>query len=1027
MSEVGPTLSSLTADILQALAAKLSQEQNMNSSQYQQRFHSQQRRPKNAKSNKQQQQWPGQQQQWPAQQPRVGQAQQQVKQQETWAKRVNKNPKQSGTNNQHQQTLTHSFGANSQQQQSPKRQENWVKRPNNLTKQPTGNNQHQTAAKGKGGAASKLTPKEVGLLKIRNNEKLLILMRGCPGSGKTTLANEMKHNGVVLSADHFFMRNRRYEFDPAKLNEAHVFAQRNCKQEMERATSPIIIDNTNLEAWEMMPYVNMAVKHQYFILLLEPETKWKYKPAELASRNTHKVPYDKIARMLEIFDRNITAFHLLKSSKINQNMELKSPNRSQVQQQQNSPSVNKNPYLKKNRSESVQRPNFSSQHFSSITSENLTSHQATTDDGGWSSSDEEWEMFTSNTSNSITRSKSVPDMLNNFDSSMHHRSSPFVPVHSPQKESVQQSSYMKDLQDLNFSLSTSPINSISLQQAHSTTVHNTNGLLGISNPKSLASNWEIPVYPGSHLIQSFDTADDNDNSDDKSDTSSKAAEINSSESESREEDPIKTLQSFFSAVPEDSLRDIYQKCNGNLEWVVNLLLDSGYEMKVPSVDDEQHVENDGLQNEENFRHPDLIDLNTLQLSDDVNSNITIPTISVTTEDETPLAAAAFPPPPIHQEKSTVDNEFSLRLDAGFAQLLQETFGPVGYNLSSDSYSGSELEVQIPFELAALIHECWSRSLQEKFAQEDAELVQMMTDEYCARMIQEEEYANCGGRPTFSVDDFPTLGAPERNSNAEYRVKQWTNGSEDLALKIKRKQLYEQFPQIDRKAIDEILESNNASYSETLNTLKLLYEPDTLPQHVIAPEFSLDYERLLLQQLDQEERKVKIESKVEEPSFLELRDRAQDLLGVRKEYFEKAKVAFQKGLKEVASYYSQKGHEYTQAIHAANKQASEMILEITNSGRKPNTLDLHLLTTREALKALTEFLNLKQMELNAFNDGRYSLSVYVITGRGNHSTEGIGKIKSAVDSYLRTKNYSCYQVNSGCIEVNLRKAMGAIIH
>ncbi|XP_034713629.1 NEDD4-binding protein 2 isoform X2 [Etheostoma cragini] len=145
--------------------------------------------------------------------------------------------------------------------------------------------------------------------RLRLVGKVLVLLRGAPGSGKSTLARAfLEHNpgGVILSTDDYFTRNGEYQFDPTALGEAHEWNHKQAKEAFERGVNPIIIDNTNMQSWEMRPYVVQALKHGYKVLFREPDTWWKNKPRELERRSTHNVPVEKIRRMLNGYDRYIT-------------------------------------------------------------------------------------------------------------------------------------------------------------------------------------------------------------------------------------------------------------------------------------------------------------------------------------------------------------------------------------------------------------------------------------------------------------------------------------------------------------------------------------------------------------------------------------------------------------------------------------------------------------------------------------------------------------------------------------------------
>ncbi|XP_035479396.2 NEDD4-binding protein 2-like 2 isoform X2 [Scophthalmus maximus] len=133
---------------------------------------------------------------------------------------------------------------------------------------------------------------------------VLILMRGLPGSGKSTLARELLStgpSGLILSTDDYFAQENDYRYDPGLLGVAHHWNQGRAKDAMHDRRSPIIIDNTNTQAWEMKPYVTMALERGYRVDFCEPDTGWKFDPYELEKRNKHGVPHEKIAQMLDRF------------------------------------------------------------------------------------------------------------------------------------------------------------------------------------------------------------------------------------------------------------------------------------------------------------------------------------------------------------------------------------------------------------------------------------------------------------------------------------------------------------------------------------------------------------------------------------------------------------------------------------------------------------------------------------------------------------------------------------------------------
>ncbi|XP_057207301.1 NEDD4-binding protein 2-like 2 isoform X3 [Triplophysa rosa] len=112
-------------------------------------------------------------------------------------------------------------------------------------------------------------------------------------------------NGTILSTDDYFFQDNTYVFDSTLLADAHDWNQKRAEHAMSEGRSPVIIDNTNIKAWEMKPYVKMALKNGYKVDVREPETNWKYDPIQLEKRNTHGVPRETIEKMLDRFERPV--------------------------------------------------------------------------------------------------------------------------------------------------------------------------------------------------------------------------------------------------------------------------------------------------------------------------------------------------------------------------------------------------------------------------------------------------------------------------------------------------------------------------------------------------------------------------------------------------------------------------------------------------------------------------------------------------------------------------------------------------
>ncbi|KPP59929.1 hypothetical protein Z043_122108, partial [Scleropages formosus] len=109
-------------------------------------------------------------------------------------------------------------------------------------------------------------------------------------------------HGLILSTDDYFCQGTDYAYNPNLLGDAHEWNQKRAREAMDEGRSPVIIDNTNLQAWEMKPYAKLAVERGYRVDFCEPNTSWRRDPSELEKRNKHGVPQHKIAQMLERFE-----------------------------------------------------------------------------------------------------------------------------------------------------------------------------------------------------------------------------------------------------------------------------------------------------------------------------------------------------------------------------------------------------------------------------------------------------------------------------------------------------------------------------------------------------------------------------------------------------------------------------------------------------------------------------------------------------------------------------------------------------
>lgn len=147
--------------------------------------------------------------------------------------------------------------------------------------------------------------------------KTMYIMRGLPGSGKSTKACDVQCEHiadlpadvrkeqcpVILSADEYFTIDGVYYFDVMKLGSAHRWNQWRARQLID-AGKNIIIDNTNTQFKEFKSYVDNAFDAGYEVKVVEASTPWAKDIEGLLEHGTHNVPRETVEKMLERYEDN---------------------------------------------------------------------------------------------------------------------------------------------------------------------------------------------------------------------------------------------------------------------------------------------------------------------------------------------------------------------------------------------------------------------------------------------------------------------------------------------------------------------------------------------------------------------------------------------------------------------------------------------------------------------------------------------------------------------------------------------------
>lgn len=119
----------------------------------------------------------------------------------------------------------------------------------------------------------------------------LYLVRGFPGSGKSTIASSLARDGglVHLETDMFFtLADGIFRYNASRIKEAHEWCQEVTKKTLKSGRS-VIVSNTFIQKWEMDPYLLMAKELSTFFQVIECKGKYG---------SDHGLPKETMERMV---------------------------------------------------------------------------------------------------------------------------------------------------------------------------------------------------------------------------------------------------------------------------------------------------------------------------------------------------------------------------------------------------------------------------------------------------------------------------------------------------------------------------------------------------------------------------------------------------------------------------------------------------------------------------------------------------------------------------------------------------------
>jgi predicted kinase len=125
--------------------------------------------------------------------------------------------------------------------------------------------------------------------------KSLVLLRGLPGAGKSSLAAVLARGSApVFAIDDYFtdVETGRYEFRHAENHMAYKQCADRAEEAMKEAFPLVIIDNAFTLEWEMETYFKLAMQYGYRIHVVTVEKRH-------SGKNVHGVTEEQLRKMAE--------------------------------------------------------------------------------------------------------------------------------------------------------------------------------------------------------------------------------------------------------------------------------------------------------------------------------------------------------------------------------------------------------------------------------------------------------------------------------------------------------------------------------------------------------------------------------------------------------------------------------------------------------------------------------------------------------------------------------------------------------
>ncbi|RYH05085.1 hypothetical protein EON65_45690, partial [archaeon] len=153
--------------------------------------------------------------------------------------------------------------------------------------------------------------------------KVLILVRGLPGQGKSSLGKRLaeRFQGIQFESDANFMVAGEYKYDASLVGASHELTQSHARQAMLSLAPVILVTNTFTRHWEYEPYTQLAEQYGYVTVIFDLYLHIRHAHAVdlclspylvyLSGCNVHDVPPEKILEMAQRYEFSVTEILVL--------------------------------------------------------------------------------------------------------------------------------------------------------------------------------------------------------------------------------------------------------------------------------------------------------------------------------------------------------------------------------------------------------------------------------------------------------------------------------------------------------------------------------------------------------------------------------------------------------------------------------------------------------------------------------------------------------------------------------------------